>query len=75
MSPELKLEKFTFKGVPTERPLLMAGPCSAESEEQVMETARQLKKIRYPYFQGRNLEAPHKTKRLRRCRKRGIAMA
>lgn len=28
-----------------ERPFLIAGPCSAETEEQVMETARQLAKI------------------------------
>lgn len=27
----------------TQRPLIIAGPCSAESEEQVLETARQLK--------------------------------
>jgi chorismate mutase len=45
MKIALKLEKFEFKGVPTERPLIMAGPCSAESEEQVMETGRQLKEI------------------------------
>lgn len=43
MSPELKLENFAFTGVPAERPLILAGPCSAESEEQVMDTARQLK--------------------------------
>jgi chorismate mutase len=43
MKVSLKLEKFEFKGVSTERPLIMAGPCSAESEDQVMETARQLK--------------------------------
>ncbi|MBN1117591.1 MAG: bifunctional 3-deoxy-7-phosphoheptulonate synthase/chorismate mutase type II [Bacteroidales bacterium] len=40
---KLELEKFTFPGVGEERPLVMAGPCSAETEEQVMETARQLK--------------------------------
>lgn len=45
MKIELKLEKFEFKGVPTERPLIMAGPCSAENEEQVMETGRQLKEM------------------------------
>jgi chorismate mutase len=43
MKIELKLDKFGFKGVPAEKPLIMAGPCSAETEEQVMETARQLK--------------------------------
>jgi chorismate mutase len=38
----LELEKITLEGVSTERPMLIAGPCSAETEEQVMETARQL---------------------------------
>ncbi|MBN1186017.1 MAG: bifunctional 3-deoxy-7-phosphoheptulonate synthase/chorismate mutase type II [Bacteroidales bacterium] len=38
----MKFDKFTFQGVNEQRPLVIAGPCSAESEEQVMETARQL---------------------------------
>lgn len=38
----LALEKIILEGVSTERPMLIAGPCSAETEEQVMETARQL---------------------------------
>lgn len=42
MGVELKLSPFTFEGVPAEKPLVMAGPCSAETEEQVMETARQI---------------------------------
>jgi chorismate mutase len=45
MKVSLKLDKFEFKGISSERPLIMAGPCSAETEEQVMETARQLKDI------------------------------
>jgi chorismate mutase len=43
MSVRLELEKFEFDGVPKKRPLIMAGPCSAETEQQVMATARQLK--------------------------------
>ena len=39
---ELDLEKITLPGVDEKRPLVIAGPCSAETEEQVMETARQL---------------------------------
>ena len=39
---ELQLEKIILEGVSDERPMLIAGPCSAETEEQVMETARQL---------------------------------
>jgi chorismate mutase len=43
MGIDLNLEKFEFKGILNERPLILAGPCSAETETQVMETARQLK--------------------------------
>lgn len=39
---ELNLEPLKLKGVPQERPLVIAGPCSAETEEQVINTAQQL---------------------------------
>ena len=39
----LQLEKFTLPGLDTTRPLIMAGPCSAETEEQVLSTAVALK--------------------------------
>ena len=39
---ELELERIQLPGVPQERPVVIAGPCSAETEEQVMNTARQL---------------------------------
>ena len=42
MIMELQLEPIKLPGVPEERPLVIAGPCSAETEEQVMNTARQL---------------------------------
>ena len=38
----MDLQAIKLKGVPEERPLLIAGPCSAETEEQTVETARQL---------------------------------
>lgn len=38
----LDLEKFTLPGLNTDRPLVIAGPCSAETEEQVMSTAKEL---------------------------------
>lgn len=38
----MELEKITLPGLEEKRPLVIAGPCSAETEEQVMETARQL---------------------------------
>ncbi|MBR2103152.1 MAG: bifunctional 3-deoxy-7-phosphoheptulonate synthase/chorismate mutase type II [Prevotella sp.] len=40
---ELELERLTFPS-DQERPFVVAGPCSAETEEQVMTTARQLAK-------------------------------
>jgi len=52
MSITLKLTPFTFEGVPEERPLVMSGPCSAESEEQVMETAIQLKNAGIKIFRA-----------------------
>lgn len=52
MKVSLKLEKFEFKGISPERPLIMAGPCSAESEEQVMETARQINQYGVKIFRA-----------------------
>lgn len=39
---ELQLEPIKLPGVEDKRPIVIAGPCSAETEEQVMDTARQL---------------------------------
>lgn len=38
----MELESILLPGVDTKRPLIIAGPCSAETEEQVMESARRL---------------------------------
>ena len=38
---ELELEKLNLP-CDSDRPLIIAGPCSAETEEQVMQTAQQL---------------------------------
>ena len=38
----MDIKKLQIKGVDTKRPLIIAGPCSAESKEQVLETAKQL---------------------------------
>ncbi|MEZ4935005.1 MAG: hypothetical protein R2788_23100 [Saprospiraceae bacterium] len=35
-----------------ERPILIAGPCSAETEEQVLETARGLKSVGIDLFRA-----------------------
>ena len=39
---EMKIEPLALPGIDTQRPIVIAGPCSAESEEQVMETAKGL---------------------------------
>ena len=36
----MELESILLPGVDAKRPLIIAGPCSAETEEQVMETDR-----------------------------------
>lgn len=38
----LELEPIKLPGVEAKRPIVIAGPCSAETEEQVMDTAAQL---------------------------------
>ena len=45
-----------------ERPFVIAGPCSAETEEQVMTTARELA---MPQLPCRCLETPYETRWLR----------
>ena len=39
---ELELKPLDLPGIEMKRPLVIAGPCSAETEEQVLETAKQL---------------------------------
>jgi chorismate mutase len=38
----MKLEKLNLEGVDDKRPIIIAGPCSAETEEQTLEVAREL---------------------------------
>lgn len=38
----MKLESILLPGINPERPIVVAGPCSAETEEQVLKTAREL---------------------------------
>ena len=38
----MDVEKFNLPGLEDKRPIVIAGPCSAETEEQVLETAKQL---------------------------------
>jgi chorismate mutase len=46
------LESIILPGVPTRRPLVIAGPCSAETEEQVLSAARQLAQHKVHIFRA-----------------------
>ncbi len=48
----LKLEPISLPGLELKRPWVVAGPCSAETEEQVMETAHQLADKGYKIFRA-----------------------
>ncbi|MDD3811117.1 MAG: chorismate mutase, partial [Bacteroidales bacterium] len=52
MEQTIKNTPFASWGIDTERPLLIAGPCSAETEEQVMNTAIQLKDVGASVFRA-----------------------
>lgn len=44
MSIKIDIKPISLPGLRTERPLIIAGPCSAESEKQVIDTAKNLAK-------------------------------
>ena len=48
----MKLESILLPGIENKRPLVISGPCSAESEEQVMKTARELAKAGIKIFRA-----------------------
>lgn len=48
----MKIEPFRLPGVSEERPLIIAGPCSAESEEQVLTVARSLSQMGIRIFRS-----------------------
>jgi chorismate mutase len=52
MENKMQLHPFTFQGVSTERPLVIAGPCSAESEQQMVDTATQLSAMGIKIFRA-----------------------
>jgi chorismate mutase len=52
MSIKLELEPFIVGGVRLERPFIIAGPCSAETEDQVLSTARQLAEMGIKVFRA-----------------------
>lgn len=57
MTETLNFESILLPGIEAKRPLIMAGPCSAETEEQVLETAKGLANSRnQDYFEPWNME-------------------
>jgi chorismate mutase len=52
MESKMQLRPFTFEGVSPERPLIIAGPCSAESEQQMIDTATQLSAMGIKIFRA-----------------------
>jgi len=49
---DINIAPLTEWGLKPERPVLISGPCSAETEEQVLETARQLKDTQTQVFRA-----------------------
>lgn len=49
---ELELESILLPGIEAKRPLVIAGPCSAETEEQVINTATELAQIGVKIFRA-----------------------
>ena len=48
----LELEPIVLPGMDNKRPLVISGPCSAETEEQVLQTARRLSAIGVKLFRA-----------------------
>ena len=71
---EMKIEPLALPGVDTQRPIVIAGPCSAETEEQVLETAQGLASRGVKIFRAGYLEASYETGWIRGHRSRGIGL-
>ncbi len=52
MTIKLNLEEIILNGVSGSRPIIVSGPCSAESEHQVIETAKQLEKLNVQIYRA-----------------------
>ncbi len=70
MQTDLKTMKDLMQEKWDKRPLIISGPCSAETEEQVLETATRLAKTgKVDVLQGRHMEAQDETRHVRRHRR------
>ena len=52
MEQKLDLEPIEVGGKRLDRPFIISGPCSAESEEQIIETGRQIARLNIPVFRA-----------------------
>ncbi len=52
MVVDVDLKPIKIKGLDNKRPLIIAGPCSAESEEQVLSTAREISAMGVSIFRA-----------------------
>lgn len=48
----MELKTILLPGIDNKRPIVISGPCSAETEEQVLETAQQLHKVGVKIFRA-----------------------
>ncbi|MDR2841314.1 MAG: 3-deoxy-7-phosphoheptulonate synthase, partial [Paludibacter sp.] len=48
----MNLQPIVFEGLSNERPLIIAGPCSAETEEQTFDTAKRLSQAGIKIFRA-----------------------
>ena len=73
---DLRLTSLNLPGInENKRPLVIAGPCSAETEEQVMTTARQLAEKRIQDIPCRCVETAYQAGRIRRYGRGRITLA
>ena len=70
---EMKIEPLALPGVDTQRPIVIAGPCSAETEEQVLETAQGLASRGVKIFRA-GIWKPRTKPWIRGHRSRGIGL-
>lgn len=60
----MKFESILLPDVNAQRPIVIAVLCSAETEEQVMETAKGIASKGIKIFRAGNMETAHQTGRI-----------
>ena len=70
---EMELESILLPGIDPQRPIIISGPCSAETEEQVMDAAHQLASKGVKIFRA-GIWKPRTKPRIRRYRSRRLTV-